>query len=121
VHDFWYHALWTAKKLRRGEAATARFCLEGLMKGLLVELAREQAARLRPEADTWHRTRFVERWADPRAAAAIWAATARDPEELPAALRRLCDAFDELAAEILPPDPGAAAARARLRDLLPAT
>jgi len=31
--DFWYHALWTAKKLRRGEVFTAIECLDAYMKG----------------------------------------------------------------------------------------
>jgi len=119
AHDFWYHALWTAKKLRRGEAVTARFCFEGVLKGLLLELAREHALRLRPGSDTWHRSRFAERWADPRAPAAIWAATAAAEDELPAALLRLCDAFDELAGELGGLDAGSAAARTRLWELLP--
>src|SRR5207247_8039247 len=29
--DFWYHALWAAKKLRRGEVFTAKGCLDGYM------------------------------------------------------------------------------------------
>ncbi len=119
VADFWYHVLWAAKKLRRGEAVNARNTLEGRLKRLLLELAREHARRRNPSVDTWHADRFAERWADPRAVAAIWHVTASGPEELPAAFRRLCDVFDELAAELLQPDPGAAAARARLAVLLP--
>ena len=117
VHDFWYHALWTAKKLRRGEAVTALLSLGGLA-ALLLELARAHALARDPGADTWHRTRFVERWADPRVPAAIWAATAAAPEQVPDALFRLCDAFDELAAEMGALDTGAGAARVRLRELL---
>ena len=30
--DFWYHALWTAKKLRRGEVFTAIGCLDGYLQ-----------------------------------------------------------------------------------------
>jgi aminoglycoside 6-adenylyltransferase len=113
-----YHALWTAKKLRRGESLTARGCLECVLKPLLLELAREHAHRRDPAADTWHRSRFVERWADPRVVAAFWRDTADAPDGLPGALRRLCDAFDGLSAEILPPDPGAVAGRSRLEALL---
>jgi len=119
VHDFWYHALWTAKKLRRGEAVTARDCLEGRLKPLLVELGREHALRRDPAADTWHRDRFVERWADPRVVAAVWRATASSPDALAGALWELCDDFDSLAADVMAPDPGAAAARGRLAGLLP--
>lgn len=115
AHDFWYHALWAAKKHRRGETATARGCLEGRLKPLRVELARELALLRDPRTDTWHGARLLERWADPRAVAASWLA-ARTPGGLPAALHRLCDA---LAAELLPPDPGCAGARRRLSGILP--
>lgn len=117
AQDFWYHALWTAKKHRRGESVTARDCIEGRLKQRLIELAREHARRRNPATDTWHRDRFVERWADPRAVAALWVGAA-SPDELPTALVRVCDAFDALAGELLPPEAGIAAARRRLRELL---
>jgi len=119
VQDFWYHALWTAKKHRRGESITARDCLECVLKPRLVALAREQTRRRDPAADTWHRDRFVERWADESVVSAIWGATAATSAELPGALWELCDAFDRVAAEIAPPDPGVIAARRRLEALLP--
>jgi aminoglycoside 6-adenylyltransferase len=104
-HDFWYHAIWTAKKWRRGEAIVARSCLELHLKALLLE-----ADRLRASGDTWHNTRFAERWAAPEVVDAWWQATARAPDELPAALVRLCDTF----ADLFPHD----AARTRLEELL---
>jgi aminoglycoside 6-adenylyltransferase len=119
VQDFWYHALWAAKKLRRGEAVTASFCLDAALRGALVELARLHARQLRPDVDTWHGSRFAERWADPRALAGYWRAAAGSPEEIPSALLRLCDAFDELAADLGALDTRAAAARARVVELLP--
>lgn len=36
IHDFWYHAVLTAKKLRRGELWTAKACCDGYMKRLLL-------------------------------------------------------------------------------------
>ena len=119
VQDFWYHALWAAKKLRRGEAVTASFCLDGALRGALVELARLHARQLRPAVDTWHGSRFAERWADPRGPAAYWRSAAGGPDEIPTALLRLCDAFDELAADLGALDTRAAAARALLVELLP--
>jgi aminoglycoside 6-adenylyltransferase len=103
--DFWYHAIWTAKKWRRGEAIVARSCLEGHLKALLLE-----ADRLRASDDTWHGTRFAENWAAREVVDAWWQATARSPGELPDALCRLCDAF----AVLSPHD----AARGRLEELL---
>ena len=32
IHDFWYHAIWTAKKLRRRELWTAMGCSNAYMK-----------------------------------------------------------------------------------------
>jgi molybdopterin-guanine dinucleotide biosynthesis protein A len=69
--DFWYHALWTAKKLRRGEVFTALDCLDGYVKARLVTLLGWHARAVDPTADTWHAGRFLERWADPGALAAL--------------------------------------------------
>ncbi|HLG08007.1 MAG TPA: aminoglycoside 6-adenylyltransferase [Gaiellaceae bacterium] len=71
VADFWYHALWTAKKLRRGEVFTAIDCLDGYMKARLVTLLEWHARAIDPSVDTWHAGRFLERWADPGALAAL--------------------------------------------------
>lgn len=75
--DFWYHALWTAKKLRRGEVYTALGCLDGYLMARLVTLLSWHARALDPTVDTWHRGRFVERWADPGALVALELAYAR--------------------------------------------
>ena len=69
--DFWYHALWTAKKLRRGEMFTAKECLDRYMKTRLVTLLEWHARTIDPAVDTWHGGRFLERWADPGALAAL--------------------------------------------------
>ena len=69
--DFWYHALWSAKKLRRGEVFTAKGCLDGYMKTRLVTLLEWHARAIDPSVDTWHDGRFLERWADPGALAAL--------------------------------------------------
>lgn len=95
--DFRYHVLWCAKKLRRGEALVARDALELHLKPLLLGLARTHAER--GGRDTWHADRFAETWADPRARSALWA-SASAPEELPAVLLAVADAFEALAAEL---------------------
>ncbi|MDI3270060.1 MAG: aminoglycoside 6-adenylyltransferase [Bacillota bacterium] len=65
IDDFWYHALWTAKKLRRGELLTAKECLDGYMKGLFFRMVRTLARAAKgPDYDTWHQVRFFEEWAD---------------------------------------------------------
>jgi aminoglycoside 6-adenylyltransferase len=75
--DFWYHALWAAKKLRRGEVFTAKGCLDGYLKARLVTLLEWHAGAVDPSVDTWHGGRFLERWADPGALAALENAYAR--------------------------------------------
>ncbi|GIU94062.1 MAG: hypothetical protein KatS3mg012_0519 [Gaiellaceae bacterium] len=75
--DFWYHALWTAKKLRRGEVFSAKECLDCYLKARLVTLLRWHAQALDPSVDTWHGGRFLERWGDPGALAGLERAYAR--------------------------------------------
>jgi aminoglycoside 6-adenylyltransferase len=69
--DFWYHALWAAKKLRRGEVFTALGCLDRLLLSNTVTLLGWHATAVDPSVDTWHGTRFLERWADPGALVAL--------------------------------------------------
>ena len=98
--DFWYHALWTAKKLRRGEVFTAIECLDGYMKGRLVTLIGWHARALDPGVDTWHEGRFIERWADPGALAALERAYAHyDLRDVARALWETIDLFQSLEEE----------------------
>ena len=92
--DFWYHALWTAKKLRRGEVYTAVSCLDGYMKARLVTLLELHARAVDPALDTWHGGRFLERWADPGALAALERAYAHyDLRDVARALWETIDLF----------------------------
>ena len=59
ANDFWYHLLWAAKKLWRGEVLLAKQVCDCGLKWRLVELARLRAHG----GDTWHDLRFFERWA----------------------------------------------------------
>lgn len=68
VNDFWYHTLWTAKHLRRGELWWAKACCDMHLKGLLLQMLEWHARATRGlGVDTWLRGRFLEEWADPRA------------------------------------------------------
>ena len=68
VHDFWYHAVWTAKHLRRGELWWAKGGCDNHLKGLLRRMLEWHAhATKGPDCDTWMRGRFLEEWADRRA------------------------------------------------------
>ena len=98
--DFWYHALWTARKLRRGEVFTAKGCLDGYLKARLVTLLEWHARAVDPSVDTWHEGRFLERWADPGALAALEGAYARyDVREVARALWATIDLWQGLEEE----------------------
>jgi len=98
--DFWYHALWTAKKLRRGEVFTAIECLDGYMKSRLVTLFEWHARAVDPAVDTWHAGRFLERWADPGALSALEKAFAHyDVRDVARALWETIDLWQGLEEE----------------------
>lgn len=68
VNDFWYHTLWTAKHVRRGELWWGKSCCDGYLKNLLQQVLEWHAHATRGSGhDTWLRGRFLEEWADPRA------------------------------------------------------
>ncbi|HET7744490.1 MAG TPA: aminoglycoside 6-adenylyltransferase, partial [Gaiellaceae bacterium] len=98
--DFWFHALWTARKLRRGEVLTAHGCLDGLLLSKLVTLLSWHARAVDPSVDTWHGTRFVERWADPGVLAALESAFPRyDVRDVARALWATIDLWQGLEEE----------------------
>jgi aminoglycoside 6-adenylyltransferase len=67
VNDYWFHLVWSAKKLRRGELLTALEATNGYLQALLIRTVRWHALALGPSPrDVWHGTRFFEKWADPR-------------------------------------------------------
>lgn len=65
VNDFLYHAVWTAKKLCRGELWTAKMCCDGYMKRQLLQMAEWNHQAIQDGVDTWHEGRFFDSWADP--------------------------------------------------------
>jgi len=98
--DFWYHALWAAKKLRRGEVFTAIGCLDGYLKARLVTLLELHARAVDPSIDTWHEGRFLERWADPGALSALEKAFAHyDVRDVARALWETIDLFQAVEEE----------------------
>lgn len=101
VHDFWYHAVWTAKKLSRGELWTAKSCCDSYMKWRLLRMIEwSTQANHDWQVDTWHDGRFLERWADPQVLTALHSAYASyDLEDVWRALDVTMDLFHDLAVE----------------------
>jgi aminoglycoside 6-adenylyltransferase len=101
ANDFWYHAVLTAKKLRRGELWWAKDCLDGYMKRLLLRMVEWQARATKgPDYDTWQLGRFLEEWAAPRALAGLRDAFAHyDENDTWRALLASMDLFRWLAIE----------------------
>ena len=64
VNDFWYHAIWTSKKLLRGEFWAAKFCLDCNMKNKLLWMIEfYEHTRNKSNYNTWYNGRFVDSWA----------------------------------------------------------
>ncbi len=101
VNDFWYHTVWTAKHLRRGEVWWAKGGCDDYMKSLLRQMLEWHAHATRGAAhDTWLRGRFLEEWADPRAVAQLPQTFAHyDPADIWRALFATMDLFRWLSLE----------------------
>jgi aminoglycoside 6-adenylyltransferase len=68
VNDFLYHAVFTAKHLRRGELWWTVTCLDCYMQLLLLRMMEWHARAIHGwNYDTWFRGRFLEEWAHPQA------------------------------------------------------
>jgi aminoglycoside 6-adenylyltransferase len=92
-NDFWYHLLWGAKKLRRGELLLAKQVCDCYLTERLVELVRWRAHG----QDTWHRYRFFECWAGEETAQALRPTFARyDAADIGRALRAKGELFGDL-------------------------
>jgi len=101
VNGFWYHAVWTAKHIRRGEIWWAKSACDERMKHWLRQMTEWHArARNGWQYDTWMRGRFLEEWADPRAVKELEGAFAHYSEaDLRRALLATMDLFRWLAVE----------------------
>jgi len=114
IHDFLYHAVWTAKKLRRGELWTAQGCSDSYLMWRLLRMIEWHAhATHGLDYDTWHGGRFLEQWADGRVVKDLQGAFAHyDEKDLWRGLSAMMDLFRwvavETAAELEHPYPTSA-------------
>jgi len=100
VQNFWFHAVWAAKKMARGELWTAKYCLDVYMKRHVLTLI-EQNARLSGCKDAWYSGRFIERWADPCILNSLAAAFAHyDVQDMARALLATMGFFRDMATKL---------------------
>lgn len=65
VNDFWYHTIWTTKKLLRGELWAAKFCVDSYMKWKLLWMIEQYEHVVHGlEYNTWYGGRFIDSWAE---------------------------------------------------------
>jgi len=102
VSDFCYHALWTAKKLRRGETWTAKLGCDGYLKQLLRRMIQWNVLVLATErVDVWHEGRFLDQWAPSEVRSLLPETFARyDHDDIARALRATGQLYARLARQI---------------------
>ncbi len=65
ANTFWFHSVWSVKKLLRGEIWSAKSCVDGYMKDLLRQMLEWYSKAVNSkEFDVWHDGRFLDRWVD---------------------------------------------------------
>lgn len=60
VNDFYFHNIWAAKKLLRGEIWSAKMCIDSYLKTRLLKIIEQYHS----DKDVWHDGRFIDKWAD---------------------------------------------------------
>lgn len=63
VNDFYFHEIWAAKKLLRGEMWSAKMCMDAYLKNHLLALVQWYTVSKAP-IDVWHDGRFLDTWAE---------------------------------------------------------
>ncbi len=102
VNCFWFHVVWTRKKIRRGEIMQSKECLDRFMKDLLFDVLRMKASRAGGAgSDIWHQARFFERWVAEEDLCDLKHAYAHyDVPDMEAALERTMDLFARVGREV---------------------
>ena len=98
VNDFWFHTVWAAKKILRGELWTAKMCVDAYMKKLLLKML--EAARAE-QADVWHDGRYLEKWAGEETVTSLEGCFAHyDKIDLTHALHNTAELFSKLSQSV---------------------
>ena len=102
VSDFFYHVLWVAKKLRRGETWTAKMGCDGYLKQRLCRMIEWDAQVIATQdLDVWHDGRFLDRWAPPAVLARLPDTFAQyEAKDIARALHETGELYSQLARQI---------------------
>lgn len=102
VSDFWYHTVWTTKKLIRGELWATKSCADNYMKWKLLDLIEWYAhAYHGMDYDTWHEGRYLDEWAEEWIVQELARCYARyEKEDMKRALLATMNLFRSLAVSI---------------------
>jgi aminoglycoside 6-adenylyltransferase len=101
VNDFLYHAIFTAKHLRRGELWWTVTCLDCYMQRLMLRMTESHAKAVYGlNHETWFRGRFLEEWAKPSVLKRLQSSFAHyDKEDIKHALLATMSLFQEMVKE----------------------
>src|SRR6056297_1869390 len=103
VQDFWYHCIWSMKKIQRGEFWTAKMCVDGYMKSLMLKMIEwdYQLNQTKP-TEIWHNGRFFEDWVDQDIQEQMKGCFSHyEREDISRALKRSMDLFVRLSKEVM--------------------
>ena len=101
INDYFFHCVWTMKKVSRGELFTAKSCLDVYMKRLLLTMI-ENYSCLSSSKDVWYNGRFIEKWADKWILDGLTVAYAKyNQSDMINALLSSMDLFRKIAIEVM--------------------
>jgi aminoglycoside 6-adenylyltransferase len=101
VSDFLYHAVFTAKHLKRGELWWTVLCLDCHLQSLMKTMIEWYALAVHGgQYDTWFRGRFLEEWAEPEVTSELQNAFAHyDNEDIKRSLLASLNLFQRISKE----------------------
>lgn len=98
VNDFWFHTVWCAKKICRGELWVAIMCVNAYLKFHLLKVMELYFGGGEDFADVWHDGRFLEKWADSQTLSELESCFATyDKEQIVNSLNNTANLFSRLA------------------------
>lgn len=102
LQDFWYHCIWSMKKIQRGEIWTAKMCVDGYIKSLMLRMIEWDHQLNQTEIkEIWHSGRFFEGWVDQEIQEEMKSCFAHyDQQDIIQALKSSMDLFSALSKKV---------------------